>query len=164
MDLSNLGQSCAELLDQYVEELTALGIAVPDVRYISAGEVAWDCPSLTLYLGIGNSGEPGFADTRSFRVAREAHVSATFFVQILRMVSNIGPMGPWENFPAPTALQEDGETALKDAGGLLKSSILIFKSYKATGSGQSFAIGPVQSLGPNGGMAATRIRIDLSLG
>lgn len=163
VSLTDLGDSAESILAAFVEQLIELGVDLPEASYVSPGEVAWDQPSVTIYLGVGDQGEPGQTLQGSFRVARAVHTSSSLFVQILRKTSSIGPLGPWTQIPAPADLNADGKLALKDAGCLMKAAIMVFKDYQAVGPGQSFTIGPVTTLGPQGGMAAVRLRIDVSL-
>ena len=163
MSLTNLGASAQSLLDQFVTALTGLGVDLTEQAvYVSSGEIAWDGPSLTLYMGLGDSGEPGMGSDKSFRAAIATHFSVTIFVQLSRMSPANGWNGPLLT-PIPSDLNDLGVEAFNDAGCLLKAANTIFGDYSSTRPGQSFVIGPVQSIGPLGGMSAMRVKIDLSL-
>ena len=164
MKAANFGASCEALLNAFATHLTGQGIDVPERLYVGPGIMAWDGESMSLYLGTINQGEPGAPIGTAFIPGLATHMSATIYIQLLRVVSALTyeGMAP-EMIPGTANLNADGVLTMGDALGLMKAAIDIHSENVATDPGQGFTIGPITPLGPAGGLAGTRLALTVSL-
>jgi len=166
MKLSDLGSSANDLLDSFAEQLALIpGFTLEGNRYVAAGEVPWDKPGLYLYVGAGNTGQPGAPQGQNIQSAQGLVFSVSFFVMILRTVATYGYWNDGGVNPAPdNILNANGTQAVRDAGALLSCAAKIKKQDLAVKSQSAgFVIGQVLPLGPQGGMAAMRLQLDVSI-
>ena len=163
MRFSALGDGAQLLLEAFASELTSLGIEVPSEQFVASGEVAWDCPSLTVTLGAPSQGQPGIPFGQSYLTTEEATFFATFFVMLLRNVDSVGPItGPLDN-PDAESLGYEGWKAFNDAGALVEAAINIKDAQTIVARPIPFAIGQVLPLGPMGGMAGMRLELSIQI-
>lgn len=165
MKIATLGDSMQSLLDLFVEYLPTFNVEVPDSRYVGAGQIPWDGESLTIYLSNITAGQPGAPFGLPMQVASMLSFSATLYVQIIREISNVGTSGGSFGLMLPdtSSMGADGLAAMNDAQGLVRTAVDIFANYYATDPGEGFKIGDVSPLGPEGGLAAMRLALDISL-
>jgi hypothetical protein len=159
--LSQFGTYAQALLTMFVDALTTLGVDLPESQYVSAGQVAWDGPSMTIELGTITQGQPGRPVGDTFQPASVTITQAQFFVQIIRETSALSGEGWAVNMvPDSEQLGDEGTTALDDAGALVKAAIAV---HAAIGQGKGFVIDSCSPLGPQGGLSAMRLSITVSL-
>jgi hypothetical protein len=156
--LAAFADEAGALLADFATELESLGVDVPDSVYVSPGILAWDGPSLTLYMSLFGQERPGFTEIPPAGVFR-----ATLYVQILRVTAALMDDGDRYSVPNAEDIGTSGAQALSDASGLLRAAQAIHSKYLATGAGEQFIIQAVEPLGPEGGLAAVRIGIEVSL-
>ena len=65
--------------------------------------------------------------------------------------------------PTEAALTESGLTAITDAQELMKAGLAVQYDRTVTEVGMGFALGPCTPIGPEGGFAATRLTVEISL-
>jgi hypothetical protein len=166
MKLSDLGSSANDLLESFGTELALIpGFTLPGNRYVGAGEIPWDKPGLYLYVGDGSTGQPGAPQGQNIQSAQGVIFRVSFFVMILRTVATFGYWNDGGINPASDAvLNANGTQAVRDAGALLSCAAKIKKQDLAVKSQSAgFVIGQVLPLGPQGGMAAMRLQLDVSI-
>lgn len=163
MLLTSLGQSAQLLLDSFTAELTDLGLDVPPAQYVGAGQIPWDEPSLTVYLGVTSQGVPGSPTSKSWIDPSNIQTISTFYVQLLRNCSTVGYGGGRIELPSIEQLGLEGVSAVNDAGALYYAAIQIKAAGTLVPLGVDFTVGGVMPIGPEGGMSAMRIGLEFSL-
>lgn len=159
MKLGDLGQASSDLLALFVAKLTPLVEFLPESRYVSAGQIAWDGESVTVYVAEIAEEPPGGTFTPP-----TGAMSVTLYVQILREVVGLSNNGPLVGMiPNADQLNTSGMMSLNDAGALVIAAFQIHQDYSATSPGESFEIGPLQPIGPEGGFAAMRLALKLAM-
>lgn len=161
--LRDLGGEAARLLELFVEQLTALEVAVPETRYVSPGSIpAWDGEQLTVNILRVEQGQPGVPQGGTmFR----AVFFATFGISIIREVPALygdGQPGV-AMIPNPADLQVAGSASFDDAAALILAATAIHESYVYGDPQEGFEIGPVTSLGPQGGLAGQQIQLAITV-
>jgi hypothetical protein len=141
----------------------------PDLAYIGSGEIPWDDESFTVYLGESDQGQPGQPIGQSVVDVHALNFYAQFYAQLLRpQPVPMDAIGVANTIPTMDEMNDAGLVAMRDADALQNSAVAI-KQQAAHGlvpqwiSGTGFVIGPVSPVGPSGGFAAMRIRLDVSL-
>jgi hypothetical protein len=163
------------LLDQFTTRLSAITLAdgtpfpFPDLAYIGSGEIPWDDESFTVYLDTSDQGQPGAPRSTSVVDVHALTFYATFYAQLLRpQPAPLDSLGAAAALPSMDDLNDAGLVAMRDADALQNSAVAL-KAAAAVGdaplwiSGTGFVVGPVGPVGPTGGLAAMRIRLDVSL-
>jgi hypothetical protein len=163
---SALGNSAADLLAAIVEAIEAINPAypLPGARYVGAGEVPWDGPGLYIYLGGGHTGQPGQPIATNVVSVSAVVRTAMFYVQLIREVSTFGYLrGDWRDIPTDADLNTEGVQAINDAGMLVAAATRVKKDAIIVANEAGFVIGQVMPIGPDGGLAAMRLQLDLSV-
>ncbi len=163
MNLGGLAAAAENLLGLFATELTALGVEVPEAQYVGSGLIPWDGESLTIYLGDIGQGQPGAPFSGTPQPAAVTVLRCTIWVQLCREHPSLYDAGARLMLPDPPALDTAGQTSVLDAASLMQAAMAIHATYSATGPGEGFAILGVQPLGPEGGLAAMRLGLDMSL-
>lgn len=163
MQLATLGASAQALLDAFVTELNALGVNVPDAAYVAPGEIPWDGESLVLSLSEISTGQPGQPIGSSIQSVNAIETFVTLGVELIRPTSTEGYGGGPLGLPSIEDMAEDGVNALNDAGALYQAAINIKGAGLIVSRGAGFVIGQCVPIGPNGGLAAMRLDIALSV-
>ena len=164
MKLPTLAADAQDLLEQFAQQLDDLGVVVPPSQYVGSGIIAWDGESLTVTLGTIGQGQPGMPIGTTFIPGDVSVMWATFYVQIIRIAPALSGEGFTSDLtPSPETLGGAGQEAVNDGRALVQAAIAIHASYSATGPGEGFVIGPLMPLGPEGGLSAMRLQIDVSL-
>jgi hypothetical protein len=166
VQLSALGTSAQQLLAAFVEELQCIdGFTIPPGQYVAAGEVPWDGPGLYLYLGATNTGQPGAPVSTNIVSVKALTSMVGVYVQLIRQASSFGLFTAQYPGPAPDAtLNAEGVQAFNDAGALILAATNIKKKKQiVTSSQEGFVIGQITPIGPQGGLAAVRLYLELSI-
>jgi hypothetical protein len=118
-----------------------------------------------MYLGALGPGQAGKPVSASYRTSDQIMMSVILYVQIIREVSTFGYgyMGGAVQLPGPDDLNDEGMCALNDAGYLIAAAIAIKTAGQAVPLGIDYAIGNCVPLGPDGGLAAMRIELNISI-
>jgi hypothetical protein len=166
VNASTLGTSCQELLDAFIDEMSQIqGFNVPPNSYVGAGDIPWDGEGVYLYLGGTFSGVAGRPQTTNIPAVQGVLTAITLYLMIIRAVPTFGFFTSGD--PAPASddqLNGAGVQSMNDAGALIIAAIAIKKAGNFTNSKQaSFVIGATNSIGPEGGLAAVRLQLDISI-
>jgi hypothetical protein len=154
------------LLDAFVTKLVENN---PDFdltgnQYVGAGEIPWDKPGIYVYMGGGQTGQPGTPQTTSVVSTSAITMSVSFYVMIIREVATFGY---WSDGGINTAsddiLNANGIQAIDDAGALIQAALAIKNDATLVQRAAGFVIGQCTPVGPQGGMAAMRLQLDLSV-
>lgn len=161
MSLLTLAQNALGL---FVAQLEARDVEVPERRYISPGNLpAWDGEQLAVNLQLGSQGHPGAPFEGTFGPGAE-NLQAQLSISLVREVAALTGEGSIEDMtPGATELTKSGEQGLVDAEALLKSAITIHGAGSLVDTGKGFAINGVTPMGPEGGLAACRLLLTVSL-
>jgi hypothetical protein len=160
-----LASQCEALLNDFATQLTALGVTLPPMKFVWAGVVAWDGPSLSLALGGITQGQPGATVAGTFTPAIVSNFSIGLDVMLLRKVAAINYDSDDVNavLPTPEELDASGQGLMTDAAGLLLAAVNIHAANLITDPGMGFEVVSVTPLGPDGGMAGTKLSLTVSL-
>jgi hypothetical protein len=85
--------------------------------------------------------------------------TAQFAITLLRECSTLNDDG----IPTPATINDDAVTSLTDAQALWQAMVDVMASYKWTEPGVPIAIVGCDSLGPEGGLIAARLTVEVSL-
>lgn len=162
--LQDLAGTAQQILAKFTAQLETQGLNLPARRYVSPTPVpVWDGEQFTVALAGVGQGEPGIGVAQSFGGPRAIHFFAQFSVSIVREVSVLQTSQESIGIPPADVMNKDGIQSLTDAAALIEAATVLYDDYSLTGPGESFEIGQVQPLGPDGGLAAQRLLISLSL-
>ena len=160
-----LAELAVTLLDAFVAQLEAQDVPVPERRYVAPGSViAEDGEQLAVILGLVGQGQPGKPEPGTYVPGSEI-LMAQFDLQLIRTIPALNGEGfPPQMIPGAVALGESGVQLINDAEALVKAAIAIHAAKTVTEAAlQGFAIGPASPLGPEGGLAGTRILVEIGL-
>lgn len=162
MNIATLGDDVETLLEDFVTQLKALSIPIPPLVFVGSGEIAWDGPLLAIHLVNMPPGEPN-QPIGNPRVADEYNFNTALFVTLLRQVASIGPNSARSRTPSAKVMNAQGKASFNDAAALVLAAVEIFGAYQATTPGEGFRIVTVEPLGPQGGLAGSRLRVDVKV-
>lgn len=162
--LKTLPADAEKLLSLFVQQLKTLGITVPDRVYVTPGSMlAWDGEQLTVTLMGIDQGKPGVAQTQTMHPSTRI-LYASFAVNLMRAVSTLNDMAPLDGaVPDAATLDAEGQTLVGDAAALILAADAIHASGKFVQVGVDFAVGPLQPVGPEGGLSGSRLLVSVSL-
>ena len=163
--VDDLGGTAAQILALFAEQLAAQGVDVPKRQYVlPALMVAWDGPQLTVGLAELFQGQPGAPFGGTFTPPTAIVFGAMFVVDLLRKVPALSGEGTAGMLmPSALDLNAAGQSLMTDAKALLLAGVTIRERYTLTGPGQGFAVGSCAPVGPEGGLAGSRLQITVSL-
>ncbi len=163
-DLGALATKVLTVMGGYLADLLAeYDVDLPTEQYVGAGEIAWDCEALVVYLGSIQPGEPGqaratsgYPDTMNF--------SVTLYVELLRSVATLGYEGTGSaSVPDTEELNSDGITEMTDAACLVKAAMNMRSNKDIVARSIDLVIGQVVVIGPQGGLVSTRLELIIPL-
>lgn len=164
--LQDLPGTAEKILTVFSQQLDSLGVELPERRYVAPGSmIVWDGEQMTVALMSIDQGHPGVAQTQATH-PRARVLYATFSVNLVRSVSALGDTGPFADgggVPDTDTMDADGKQGVGDAQALILAADAAAKGYLLTGPGEDLAIGPLQPLGPEGALMASRLLLSLSL-
>lgn len=142
------------LLDSFTTGLEAQGIAVPSIRYVAPGSnIAFDGAQLVVGLGQLDQGPAGGSNMPLPPHLTQHRVE--FTVLLLRAVATITDRG----MPSADEIAADGATMLTDAAALFAVGESLKNNYALVPPTAAIVIGPLIPLGPEGGLAGSRLTI-----
>lgn len=162
--LQDLPGVAEQILSLFADQLADQRVALPARRYVAAGSmIVWDGEQMTVCLMGISQGQPGQAFGATY-VPEALNLYATFSVNLVREITVINTEG-FAAMEIPTAQEQDadGRATISDAQALIIAASQIHRQYLLTGPGEGFVIDGLQPVGPEGGLAATRLLISLSL-
>lgn len=160
MRLDTLHEDAKKLLALSVELLEAAGVDVPAKQYVAGGTLAWDMPSLTVYLGAVYLGEPGRPQITSAWMNAIRWV-APFYIQILRDSKAVAPGFNGARSPQVDQLEAEGKVMTNDLVALSNLAVLLRTEFVPRND--VVGIGSTTPLGPEGSMVGARTEIHFTL-
>lgn len=171
--LANLPDAGERLLAAFVDQLEVQGVDVPDRRYRAPGTmIVWDGEQLTVALVTIDQGQPGMVLAQSM-VASARVMFAQFSVNLVRVVASLDGEKPFGGgaVPGGDTMDVDGAASMADASALITAANQIHaldsnslgQKYGLVMPGESFVVGPLQPLGPEGGLAGHRLLVSLAV-
>lgn len=159
-DLAGLG---AYLLGDLAAKLAALGISVPTVQYREPGQaIAWDGEQLAIaFVGL-TAGQPG---QPRLQVADPSTLTqyAEWDVLLLRFVPSLTDVEGELMIPDPADIDVAAVETMTDASGIYTAAVqLLIEQHQASVT-VPMGVGPVTSIGPNGGLAGTMLRVSVQV-
>lgn len=154
------------LVPDFGSQLEAQGIELPDRQYFSPGQIpAWDGEQLVgnlIGLAQGGAGM-NMAQTMHPAAVRYA---ASFSIALLRAIPIVqAEPGPFEYaVPTDEAINGAGLQFAADFEAMLKACQAIHAQYLIAYPGMDFEVGPVQTVGPDGGLAGPKVNLTVSIG
>jgi hypothetical protein len=157
-------EAAQTLLSAFVKQLEAQSVELPERKYVAPGQIAvWDDEQLALNLQDILRGQPGAVFEQSTGPVPTV-LHAVFSLQLVRLVPALNNEGPLATMvPGEEELGASGEKTIADADALFEAAIAIQQNYTVTEPDMGFAVGPISTLGPEGGLAATMIKLGVSL-
>jgi hypothetical protein len=158
--LANLPADCEAILGEFVTALEAAGIDLSCRKYVNPGNlVAWDEQQLTIAVARIYMGEPGMPVGSSL-IAGQFHQSVSFGLLYLFPVPGLTGNGA---FPATADLDAAGKTTAEVASIFWEVAVNLRVTDKLSPGGGSVVIGPLSTMGPEGGLAGIALQLDMSL-
>jgi hypothetical protein len=159
-----LREAAQKALAAFETQLEAQGVTLPERRYVSPGVIpVWDDEQLVVNLQQSTQGQPGAPFEGTFVPGAENR-SAQFAVSLVRVIPALagdGSLGAM--IPDEVDLGEAGLEAMDDAEALDRAAIAIHGENAITGTGMGFAVNGCATMGPEGGLASTRLLFTISL-
>lgn len=163
--ITDLGGTADQILQLFAAQLTEQGVDVPERQYRPPGTlVVWDGEQLTVNLmGIGQ-GQPGHGYGQTIVPPQALVFYASFSINLIRAITVINVEGP-EDIEIPTAaeMDADGVKLLADAQALVLAFSQIYQRYQVTAIGEGMVLDGLQPVGPEGGLAGSRMLVSVSL-
>lgn len=153
-----------QVLAAFKAQLTVQAVSLPERQYVTPGSmVPWDGEQLTVSLMGIDQGHPGAGQAASV-IPETATFYASFSVNLIRKV----PIINTEGFAAgevPTAedLDASGQGLVGDAAALILAGSQVHLARVLVGPGEEMVIGPLSPVGPEGGLAGSRLLVSVSL-
>jgi hypothetical protein len=125
--------------------------------------VAWDGEQLTVSLMGIDQGKPGGSVSTNV-IPQALMLFASFSVNLIRAIPTIGTEGfAAGEVPTPEDLDASGQQLLDDAAQLVLAASAFHQAYLLTDPGMDMVIGPLSPVGPEGGLAGSRMLVSVSL-
>ncbi|HWF25174.1 MAG TPA: hypothetical protein VG275_06995 [Solirubrobacteraceae bacterium] len=162
--LTDLSGFAARVLSAFDAQLAQQGVSLPSRQYVTPGSmVPWDGEQLTVSLMGIDQGRPGGTVTTSI-VPQATIFYASFSVNLIRAIPTINTEG-FSAGETPTAedLGASGGQLLDDAAQLVLAASAFHQAYLLSDPGVDFVVGPLSPVGPEGGLAGSRMLLSLSL-
>jgi hypothetical protein len=162
--LAGLPQTAAKLLADFIAQLEQLDVEIPERRYVASTPIpVWDGEQLTVSLSGMSQGQPGAGFGGTFHPSA-LNQFAQFAVQIVRKVSVLQADGPFRStIPTGDEINADGLVTMGDAAALWTAAARLHFTYAEGMPGTGFEVGPLQTVGPEGGLAGVRLLLSLTV-
>jgi len=149
--------AASDLLARVEAAAAAAAVTLPDRRFVSNGEVAFDCALVAVQLPSAFRGTPAFPE--SDRNRRNTVVwTFEFTVWLVRDVPILSEQGVW---PSAAAITDSASIILRDAH-VLTYGLLPQLDELAAGC-TSLAVGNLAGVGPEGGVAGWQLPVQIGL-
>jgi hypothetical protein len=156
-------EAAPALLAAFIKQLEAHGVTLPERQYIAPGTIpVWDGEQLVINLQDVQRGQPG-APVAQTTLPVPTVLAAQFSIQLVRVVPALTDGGLEMAIPEASTIGQSGVQAIGDADALMEAAIAVQEAHTATEAGMGFAIGPLMTLGPEGGCAAVMLKVTISL-
>lgn len=145
----------SKFLDLVQEQLTDMGVSVPDRVYVApALDLAFDCEQLTVHLARIISNFQGQDTPYPVVTHAKLRKSAELFVTLVRCVPVMNDDG---SPPSVDALQAAAGVQVNDMSCLRRAVEQIEHQHLLLPINVPATVGPAQSIGPLGGLAASQV-------
>jgi len=143
----------SQLLSVTVGQLSSYGIQLPQLQYVAPGPMAaWDGEQVTCHLLQSYEGSP--IAQSDFQLSGYAEHTAEFVISIVRITPVMSDLG---TPPTPAQVMASTQANMADIAGLIASMETIKNKALWVDHATPFAIGPAQTVGPEGGLVAAVI-------
>ncbi len=162
--LQDLPGVAEQILALFAAQLTEQGVSLPERQYVAAGSlIVWDGDQMTVALMNVGQGQPGQAFAQTM-IPEAVTFFASFSVNLVREIQVVNTEG-FAAMEIPTAEEQntDGQATIGDAQALILAASAIHRAHRLSGVGEGFVIDGLQPVGPEGGLAASRLLISVSL-
>lgn len=145
--------------DAVVAGLTLAGFAVPDRRYVTAGEVAYDCNQLAvalegLFVGLPNQPQVGPGGAHAGYIPWTVAMAVTYTLCV--------PV-PSNGVPAAADLSAKGHEIASAAGLIAAVLTDTYLVGNITDPCNGAALGPTAFIGPDGGVFGVSVGIQVQV-
>jgi hypothetical protein len=152
------------VLAAYTAELDTLVVLPLRQGIVPGGQLAYDGEQLTVtFVGV-TRGQPNYPQT----IAATPYTVLFFYefeVVLLRKITTASGRGSHGGIPTAGELESDFDDAISaDAQALFSASQAIHAGYRIVPSGVPFLYGPLNSVGPEGGLAGSRLTVSFEVG
>jgi hypothetical protein len=157
LDLQTVAQA---LLDNVIQQLTEMDIAVPGITCLAPGnEVAFDCEQLTVNLSriISNFQTQ---DTTFPTYAAQMMSSAEFYITLVRCIPTIDDSG---RMPSPQSQSDAAGVIMRDSRALKRGLEKIKQQHLVVPRNVPETVGELRTIGPSGGFAASTVMYTVML-
>lgn len=157
----DLYSTATSLLDLVTQQLTSLGVVIPERVYVAPGaDIAFDCEQLTVNLSRIISNFQG-ADTpypvQQHKILRK---SAEYSITLCRCVPTLNDNG---TAPSTEALGDAANITMLDMVSLRRAIETIEHQHLLVPRNVPVSLGQAQALGPQGGIASAQIMYTVEL-
>jgi hypothetical protein len=166
VSLQDLGGAAQQILDLFVAQLESQGVELPSKQFIAPSpNPPWDGEQVSVAFAGMTQGQPGAAIGGTM-IGSALNQMVTFSVSIVRKISELDTSAPLNAgaIPDADAMTADGLLVIGDASALWIAAAEIKATQTLARGNEGFGIGPCLPVGPEGGLAAQRLQIDLSAG
>lgn len=137
------------------DQLTSMGVSIPDRVYVApALDIAFDCEQLTVHLARIISNFQGGDTPYPVVTHAKQRKSAELFVTLVRCVPTMNDDG---TPPSVGDLQASAEVLVNDMFCLRRAVEQIEHQHLLLPINVPATVGPAQSMGPSGGVAAAQV-------
>lgn len=162
----NLPGEAQRLLSLLVGELQAADVVLPmntatppaPNAYVSPGSVpVFDGPALIVNVGLIRQGDPRGSQT-NVQLPDELVITVQFIVTLIRTTPSVDDSG---TAAPPSVIGQAAVAAISDQTAVWNALVSIWADYSFTDMGDGFSITGIESIGPEGGLIATRATIEV---
>lgn len=146
-----------QVLDAVERHYDHVSVDLPDRRYVSDGQPAWDCEQCVVYV---ERVFPGLSDMELPQAIDPAGVrSARLWVEVVRCTPTLDDA---PTYPSPTEIESNAMLVLADSV-LTWQAIRVAQQAGDLGACHSLVLDDWQALGPAGGYAGGRLGLRIQL-
>jgi hypothetical protein len=147
------------LLEAIKAVFALMDVRLPErVGLVPGGSVAFDGDQLTVNFEGITRGIPGRPDSQ-WETPASTIQYMQFDVYLLRQVSVVKDGGPAAVLPTPGQLAGDFTRLASDAANLWAAIVAIHASYAMVPAGVPIVYGPLESVGPEGGLSGSKCSV-----
>lgn len=144
------------------DHFAAHGVELPARRYVSAGDIAFDCDQLTVTL-VSYYGTNGDVSVQTAQPMRCNTLRGTLFeVMLLRCAPTIEGTPEHPKLPDPAELETYGRLIMNDAE-MLEAAIVDAWGNGVYGDGPNLVIENYDTVGPIGGLGGGFLRFRVGM-
>ena len=163
VSLANLGTAAETILNTFVTQLTQMGVVLPERRFVAPSpNPPWDGEQFSVaFAGLVSS--PSTPPERM--IGRTQTQQVAFSVSIVRIVHGLDTSLPVQSaVPSAGEMTADGMVVMDDASALWQAAAILKGLHSLARGNETYDIGPMMPVGPDGQLAATRLLLTFSAG